>query len=314
MSCSKYIKTWDNDNTVQDIMVSEPRQGSMSYSTYITTWDSDPYEQVEDMIAKFVLKPGTRVILAFASYNFSSTEYIPGLDALTLSDLLKLCSLVHSKKAKISLSIGGATYPFANSDLYSRPGDLAYNINTLLTQCGFDGVDFDIEDSSSGLPSDFVNNAASMINTLRSLNSSLYITLTTPAQAWLPNNYQYSLLNLTLANINAWQPMEYDLWIEPTSEYTKQIQYDIDFYLTTWHIDPTKIILGLMPGKDDSGQILTLQNTSDLTKFANTNFLQGVMTWNAYNDSTGCDGNLPYDYSLEIQNAVSDSKSICTIF
>jgi hypothetical protein len=266
------------------------------------------------MIAKCVLKPGTRVILAFASFNFSSNEYIPGLDALTLSDLLKLCSLVHSKKANISLSIGGATYPFANSELYSRPGDLANNINSLLTQCGFDGVDFDIEDASTGLPSDFVDNAASMINTLRSLNRSLYITLTTPAQAWLPNSYQYSLLNMTLANINAWQPMEYNLWIESTFDYSRQIKYDIDFYLSTWLIDPSKIILGLMPGKDDSGQILTLQNALDLTKFANTNFLQGVMTWNAYNDSIGCDGNLPYDYSLEIQNAFPSSKSICAIF
>jgi hypothetical protein len=109
--------------------------------------------------------------------------------------------------------------------------------------------------------------------------------------------------------------MEYDLWIESTFDYTRQIQYDIDFYLSTWHIDPAKIILGLMPGMDDSGQILTLQNALDLTQFSMDKSLQGVMIWNGNNDSVGCNGNAPYAYSLEIQDSLpGNNKSICTIF
>ena len=279
----------------------------MSYSTYFTTWNKNPYDEIQELIVNKVLKPNTRVILAFASFNFDSTSYIPGLGNMTLTDVSKVTNLVHSNGGKISLSIGGATYPFTGSDLYSRPGDLASNINIVLNNCGFDGVDFDIEDASPPA-SDFVNNAASLINTLRSLNSGLNITLTTAAQGWGSSNYQQSLINLTIGSINAWQPMEYDLWIDPTSNYYKQIMYDIDFYITTWNVNPNKIILGLMPGKDDGGKDLTLQYALDLTMFAKSQGLQGVMTWDANIDSTGVDGNAPYAYSLGIQATLGGER------
>ena len=281
----------------------------MSYSTYITSWDKNPYDQVQDMLNNNVIKPNTRVILAFASFNFSSTEYIPGLNNLSIDDLIKLTSLVHSNNAKISLSIGGATYLFYDSDLYSRPGDLANNINIMLNKCNFDGVDFDIEDSSTNVPSDFSNTAASLINTLRSLNSNLNITLTTPAQAWAATNYQQSLLNMTIGNINAWQPMEYDLWIDPILDYYTQIQYDINYYINSWCVNPNKIILGLMPGKNDLNEDLTLENALNLTTFARNSQLQGVMTWDANIDSKGVDGNAPYAYSLGIESILNNNIS-----
>jgi chitinase len=279
----------------------------MSYSTYFTTWNKNPYDEIQELIINKVLKPNTRVILAFASFNFDSTSYIPGLGNMTLSDVSKVTNLVHSNGGKISLSIGGATYPFTGSDLYSRPGDLASNINIVLNNCGFDGVDFDIEDASPPA-SDFVNNAASLINTLRSLNSGLNITLTTAAQGWNALNYQQSLINLTIGSINAWQPMEYDLWIDPSSNYYNQIMYDINFYITTWNVNPNKIILGLMPGKDDGDKDLTLQYALDLTMYAKSQGLQGVMTWDANIDSTGVDGNAPYAYSLGIQATLGESE------
>jgi GH18 family chitinase len=280
----------------------------MSYSTYITSWDKNPYVQVQDMLNNNVIKPNMRIILAFASFNFSSTTYIPGLNNLSIDDLIKLTNLVHSNNAKISLSIGGATYPFYNSDLYSKPGDLANNINIMLNKCNFDGVDFDIEDSSTNVPRDFATNTASLINTLRSLNNNLNITLTTPAQAWGATNYQQSLLNMTIGNINAWQPMEYDLWINPTLDYYSQIEYDIDYYINTWGVNSKKIILGLMPGKNDLNQDLTLEYALNLTTFAKNNELQGVMTWDANIDSNGIDDNAPYAYSLGIQSILSNNN------
>jgi len=281
----------------------------MSYSTYFTTWNKNPYDEIQELINNKVLKSNTRVILAFASFNFDGTDYIPGLGNMTLMDVNKVTDLVHANGGKISLSIGGATYPFTGSDLYSRPGDLASNINTILNNCGFDGVDFDIEDASPQT-SDFVNNAASLINTLRSLNSGLNITLTTAAQGWGATNYQQSLINLTIGNVNAWQPMEYDLWIDPSSNYYNQIIYDINYYISTWLVDPKKIILGLMPGKDDQNKDLTLQYALDLTMFAKSKGLQGVMTWDANIDSTGVDGNAPYAYSLGIQATLASPVEI----
>jgi len=277
----------------------------MSYTTYVTTWGTDPLQQVNDMINKNVIQSNTRIVLAFASFNFAGTDYIPGFGGISLAETQQIVNLVHSKGGKISLSVGGATYPFYGSDLYLQPGYLAGNINSVLNKCGFDGVDFDIEDSSGSVPSNFANQSASLINTLRSLNSNLYITLTTPAQAWAPGCYQQQLINLTIGNLDAWQPMEYDLWVEAGSTYANQIQYDINFYLTSWSVSPSKIILGLMPGKDDLNRDLTLQDALNSTTFAIQKGLQGVMTWDANIDSTGPDGNAPYAYSLGIQSMLN---------
>lgn len=277
-----------------------------TYTTYVTTWGNDPLSQVVDMVNRSVIKPNTIIALAFASFNFSSTDYIPGLTNTTMDTVKQIINVVHSQNAKIILSVGGQTYPFYGSDLYSKPGDLASNINQVISSCGFDGVDFDIEDSYNNVPVDFANSAASLINTLKSLNNNLYITLTTPAQAWATGCYQQQLLNLTIGNLNAWQPMEYDLWIDPTSDYYDQIQYDINFYLNSWSVSPDKIILGLMPGNDDMNHNLTLQNALNLTTFALQKGLQGMMTWDADIDAAGPDGNAPYAYSLGIESILQN--------
>jgi len=280
----------------------------MSFSVYITYWDNNLLTQVQDMIDHGVIQQNTRVILAFASFNFISGQYIPGFGSVTMDDVKNIVNLVHSSNAKISLSIGGATYPLASSDLYGYPGELAENINGVLNLCGFDGVDFDIEDNSSSVPTNFAETASSIINTLRSLNSELYITLTTPGQAWAEGMYQQSLLNMTIGCIDAWQPMEYDLWLEPTEDrykltdaYTNQIQSDIKYYQTNWSVPSDKIILGLMCGQDDMNHVLTLQDALNLTDFAKSEGLKGMMMWDANIDGKGCAGNAPYAYSMGVQ-------------
>lgn len=280
----------------------------MSYTTYVTTWGTDPLVQVQDMVGKGVIKKGVRVMLAFASFNFTDGTYIPGFGGITLDKTKQIVDYVHSNNGNISLSIGGATYAFYGSDLYTLPGFLAGNINTVLNKCGFDGVDFDIEDSSGNVPSNFANTAASLINTLRTLNEGLYISLTTPAQAWGAGMYQKSLLDLVIGNINVWQPMEYDLWIESGLSYAGQIEFDINYYLSAWSVNPGKIVLGLMPGKDDMGRDLTLQDALNLTTYGMQNNLVGIMTWDANNDSVGLDGNAPYAFSLGIESMLGKRK------
>jgi len=277
----------------------------MSFTTYVTTWNNDPLVQIQDMINKNVVLNNTRIVIAFASFNFNSTDYIPGFGNISMQEVQQITNLVHSHGAKISLSVGGATYPFYGSDLYPRPGDLANNINQVLIKCGFDGVDFDIEDYYGNVPSDFANQAGSLINTLRSINNGLYISLTTPAQAWASGCYQQQLINLTIGNLNAWQPMEYDIWVQSGYTYAQQIQYDINYYVNNWYVNPSKIVLGLMPGKDDTSRDLTLQDALNSTSFAIENKLQGIMTWDADLDALGIDGNAPYAYSLGIQSMLS---------
>ena len=283
----------------------------MSFTTYLESWNqTKPIDVVNSMISAGALTSNCRLVLAFASFNFTAPDYIPGLQNMSLSDVQTLTNLVHSRGARISLSIGGATYPFANSNLYSRPGDLASNINKVLTMCGFDGVDFDIEDNYNNVPANFANQAASLINTLRSINKGLYISLTTPAQAWAPAMYQKSLLNMTIGNINAWQPMEYDLWME--TNYVDQIKYDINYYVQTWSVSPNKIILGLMPGADDMGHNLSLQDALNLTNYSHSTGLQGVMIWDSNLDAAGRDGNAPFAYTMGIQSQILRLRRIPT--
>lgn len=56
----------------------------MSFSTYVTTWGSNPLDTIQDMFNKSAINANSRVILAFASFNFSSTTYIPGLSDSTM--------------------------------------------------------------------------------------------------------------------------------------------------------------------------------------------------------------------------------------
>ena len=272
-----------------------------TFSVYVTYWESDLHAQITDMIDNNVIKEGVRVILAFASFNFISSQYIPGFGNMTMDDVKNVINMVHEVGAEISLSIGGATYPLYGSDLYAAPDTLAENISGLLENAGFDGVDFDIEDSYNVVPANFATTAATNITTLRELQPDLNITLTTPAQAWSADMYQRTLLNLTIDSLTAWQPMEYDLLINQGSDYTTQIQYDINYYMTEWNVPADKIILGLMCGPDDEEHVLTLKNALDMTTFAQTEELQGVMLWEAAIDARGCLGNAPYAYSLGIQ-------------
>uniref|UniRef100_A0A6C0KXI2 GH18 domain-containing protein n=1 Tax=viral metagenome TaxID=1070528 RepID=A0A6C0KXI2_9ZZZZ len=282
----------------------------MKFTTYVTSWGTDPVSQVKDMIAKGALKFGCRVTLAFASFNFDSATYIPGLTNMTMDSVKNFVSTVHGAGGLASLSIGGATYPLSGSDLYNSPGFLASNINTVLTACGFDGVDFDIEDSYSAVPANFATTAASLINTLRSLNPGLYISLTTPAQAWAAGMYQQNLLNLTVGNLDCWQPMEYDLWIDSAHTYSEQIQWDVDYYMKNWGVAGSKIVLGLMPGPDDMSHVLSLQDALNLTSYAKGLGLQGVMTWDLNIDAAGVAGNAPYAYTMGLQSLVFPPRNV----
>ena len=66
----------------------------MSYTTYVTTWGNNPFDQIKDMYSKNVLQPNTRIVLAFASFNFESTSYVPGINGgLTIADIQQIKQL-----------------------------------------------------------------------------------------------------------------------------------------------------------------------------------------------------------------------------
>ena len=252
-------------NSSQPIKINQPR-----YTTYIQSWDADPVTQVQVMINNGTINSNTMINIAFASYNWDPDhpENIPGLE-MTKDQLQQVVNLIHQATGKVSLSIGGANsaYNYYGSTMYGKPFETATYINNTIQDFGIDGVDFDVEDQASTMPEDFAIEQAEVINTLRSINLNLFISLTLPAQAWGSGDYQKNLLGLAIDNINTFISMEYDLWIDPENTYAEQIQSDINFYINTWEVDSSKITLGLMPGPDDMEQNLSLNDATALAQW-----------------------------------------------
>lgn len=291
--------------------LSSANQGQ--YTTYIQSWDADPVAQVKALINNGTIHPNTMVDIAFGSYNWDPNhlENIPGLQ-MTKNQLEQIVALIHGAGGKVSLSFGGANsaYNYYGSTMYGQPWATAKYINDTVQECHIDGVDFDVEAAAAQMPADFATQQAEVINTLRSMNSNLYISLTLPAQAWGSGDYQKQLLDLTIGNINTFQPMEYDLWIDSKNTYAQQIQSDIEFYINTWKIPPSKITLGLMPGPNDLKQDLSLEDAKNLTQWAVQMGLNGIMTWDAEIDGTGVDGNAPYAYTKAIENVLHPTMEV----
>jgi chitinase len=284
------------------------------YTTYITTWGTDPLAQVQNMIKNGAIQSNTSVDIAFASYNWdpSNPNTIPGLGNLSSAELQQIVKLIHSVGAKVNLSIGGANsaYNYYGSTMYGQPWQTATYINNAIHNYGFDGIDFDVEGQASSMPADFATQQAEVINTLRNLNPHVFISLTLPAQAWGSGDYQQKLLNLTIGNINTFMPMEYDLWVAPSNTYVQQIQSDVEYYMHNWGIPANKITLGLMPGPNDMKQDLSLQDAIQLSKWAVSQGLNGVMTWDADNDANGIDGNAPYAYTQGIEKVLQSDYAV----
>lgn len=297
-----------------EIRPSESSDNNPQYTTYITTWGPNPVEQVQAMINSGAINSNTMVDLAFASYNWNPNDpnEIPGMSGITSAQLTQVVNLIHQAGGKVSLSIGGSNsaYNYYGSTMYGQPEEVANCINQAVKYYGFDGVDFDVEDQASQVPSDFATNQAEVVNTLRSMNPNVFISLTLPAQAWGAGDYQQQLVNLTIGNINAFVPMEYDLWMAPSNSYVQQVESDISYYINNWGVPPSKIMLGLMPGTDDSNQNLTLDDATQLAQWAKSQGLYGVMTWDADNDAGGIDGNPPFAYSKAIEQAIEASNNL----
>lgn len=282
----------------------------MSFSIYVNSSDKNPSDQINDLMTNFILNYNTRVILGFANFNItdSDSESIPGIDNMTDSDIINLVKVVQNDniKSKISLSIGGPNH-FANSELYSNPEQLANNINKLLIKYKFSGVDFNIQEIN--VPYDFVKNLSLLINTLRSINNGLNITLTITTQGWdlnLNKFYQIELINSTIHNINALQTMEYDMLIDGDNTYAQQIIKDIDFYLHNWLVQTNKLIVILKPGIDNTlidnnKHNLLIPDALFVANAIKSIQCNGICIWSAYIDSKGCDGNDPNEYSVEIK-------------
>ncbi len=313
--------------------------------------------------------------IAFAAYVFDSTEntcakpnptvcpnfadcknttscssliqFASSLNGIQFSpcDALCIVNYVHANGGTARISYGGASYalPYAPYYFISQtpgwPGNaqaLAQGVIDVVSQYGFDGVDFDIEDPlpSGTTPDEF---AAQLINFLQYVKNGLpsgkIISITIPGQGWgtywMPLAQQAAAMNL-VDYINF---MEYDIWVNPTlpEGYPEQITADITTYSAPtntspapnyapgWGIPLHYIQLGLMPGDDDNGQFLSVSDAASLAANAAKEDLVGVMTWDldrdAQTDPHPPLGDAePYEYTTTIREALTTPSKLTKPF
>lgn len=330
---AKNFKTWIAFIFILGVSQSHSLFGFI-YETYLESWDSEWSTAMTGLppipTGSTTTYDNVTLNIAFASYTF------PGLNGVQFtdpSDVNTVIDYVHSQNGKVKIAYGGASYAGPNYFISQTEG-WPTNISTLVTGVagvvnsnayGFDGVDFDIEDPlPSGVTAQqFADQLFSFLQQIRLAIPGKTISLTIPGQGW---GTYWEILAKQVANaktVDYINFMEYDIWVNVEAEvtYEAQIEADIATYLSPttssplpnnapgWGIPASMIQLGLMPGYDDNGQLLTVPDAQKLTQFAITNNLFGAMTWDINRDA-GTDlnpslgGASPYAYSNAIRNVI----------
>ncbi|HSW87047.1 MAG TPA: glycoside hydrolase family 18 protein [Rhabdochlamydiaceae bacterium] len=263
------------------------------YESYLESWDSS-YKTV---FQNLNIRSGVVINVAFGDFTFSNNStFIGGLE-FSSSALKGVISYVHSRQGQVKLSLGGATYPLQNILKSMGPRHLASSVAACVAYYNLDGVDLDIEDNPNP------QQEITFIQQLRqNLGSGKIITLTVPGQDW--NGTPATVIPAVKNAVNFYNFMEYDIWIDPNLGMIGTIQSDIATYQTRWGLSPGQIQLGLMPGNDDEGHYLSVQDAQNLAAWAKQQGLAGVMTWDLDRDYKGQTGQGPFTYSIDIMNVL----------
>ncbi len=300
----------------------DPIMGTPIYETYLESWNSQWYQVMTGLPPTPSNSPTSynRVILniAFASYTF------PGLNGIQFTnpttDVQTIISFVHSQNGKVKISYGGASYAGPNyfiSQTYGWPNNipsLVAGVTNVVTSYNFDGIDFDIEDPlPTGINAEqFAEQLFSFFTQVRNALPGKVISLTIPGQGW---GTYWKILAQKVADaktVDSINFMEYDIWVGAPS-YSQQIEADIvtytgpigtfpaPNYAEGWGIPASMLQLGLMPGNDDIGHFLSLNDAQTLTHYAVSNGLFGIMTWDLDRDAGVIDPQNPYKYSKAIR-------------
>jgi chitinase len=297
------------------------------YETYVQSWSPDTMAALRAMN----INANTTIDISFASFHFTWPQgpngpaQMGGMQ-MPAQDLKALVDYVHSRGGHVKIAFGGANPAYYLSNAMNpsglSPGAVAGAIASVVKQYGLDGVDLDIEDKPFPPYPGFAASASQMIKdlswNLEQQGSKATISLTLEGQAWLPGSYVPELIKNSQQYVSHINFMEYNIWINPIGQgpgkpnsYAQQIQSDINYYHQNWGVDPSKIMLGLMPGRDeyDPPNNLTLDAAKQLATWAQQTGLAGVMTWSLNLDYEGRDGNASGAYTKAIESILNISAA-----
>lgn len=295
----------------------------LPYESYLESWDTNWEEVLTQMPAvpdtSALRYEGVCLHIAFVSYM------LPGLNGLQFadpySDACAVLRFVRDQGGTAKLSYGGANYYMSQTQGWPENiPELALEVAEIVDCLGFLGVDFTIEDP---LPEgktalQFAQELHTFLQQVRVALPSEEISITIPGQGW--DTYWQYLAQMVAEDhtVDYIRMMEYDLWIGASS-YPAQIVGDLLTYTSSplacvapnyapgWGIPSSMIQLGLMPGVDDIGNVLSLEQAKALTQAVISMGIYGVMTWDLDRDA-GFDP--PYSYSQEIRNTLYRSEGL----
>ena len=300
-----------------------------NYETYLESWNPNYMQALEHMN----ITPKTTVNISFASFNFSwggpdyKTPIFGGMQ-MSAEAMKGVISYIHSKGGKVKMSLGGANKDYYISEAMQpmnpkgiSVGNMANFIAVAMKDYGLDRIDLDLEDPSgdTAYNQSFAQSVSSMISQIKGADPDKDISLTVKGQDW--NGYTQQLIKDSLPNISSVNFMEYDLWNAPGASYVDQIKSDLALYTGDpstkyegghkgWGIPKDKIQIGLMPGKDDNGNTLTVADAQAIASLAQSQGYNGIMTWDLTRDydGTGADGDGAA--SMSYTNAIESALGI----
>ncbi|MBN2479914.1 MAG: hypothetical protein JXA94_06775 [Parachlamydiales bacterium] len=238
-------------------------------------------------------------------------------DTLNISSYMTEAQLVqmdldietmHSNGKKICLSVGGATDQFQIND----PQVLAKNIVDFIEKHDLDGVDLDDEHMV-----DFPDGQTKFILLIQALRKELdtrfpdshklisYTALPNGVDDKAPDypqdqnyNQAVKILETCIDDLDLVQIMCYN---KTGISYTRA-QDEVEQFLKK--TPASKLVLGIMPGKDDLGEDCPLtgsdQSCETLAQYAKDKNLAGLMIWDGNRDLQGQDGNPKNAYVAKV--------------
>ena len=260
-----------------------------------TYWEAWTMEHSTDFASSLktipIASPGTVGVniidISFCNYHFGEDDqgritlgYInelktPDETLYTVDELIADVKAVHKKGGLVKLSFGGATFSMATgvADVGSA-AEFAQNVKKAVEQFDFDGIDFDVEDATSG------DIQIAVIKECRkALGPNKLISYTLPGTGELHSPYS-TVLSETHEDIDAVNVMAYDVYwtgYDPLTDFK-----DIE----ALGVAKEKIVWGVMPGcHDASNEFTTVDDAKSAAQQVAQLGLYGVMMWDINRDT-----------------------------
>ncbi|XWV24553.1 hypothetical protein QJ856_gp1238 [Tupanvirus deep ocean] len=234
---------------------------------YWESWDSKvPVNTIVNMKANLI-------DISFGTFTQTGTNtfVVSGVEA-SASTIKQLVSAAHSLGKKVKLSIGGATYPiskFLTSD--AAANGLAQAVAAYVKTYSLDGVDYDIEDRPAA------NLQIALIKYTRQILGPNYLisyTAMSPASTTSPWS---TVIYGAHTYLNTVSIMAYNYG--PGYTFQQDVQN-----LIAKGVPANKIVVGLMPGRDDVGVLTDLNHIRTACNYIKQHNLAGIMFWSLNRD------------------------------